>query len=171
MKPLIAFLAAIALVGCRPSLPRSRFGSYERETKTITLSSGATMKVYRIKYWTFQDGSAPALQLEYEPPFSVADTNAVRRAARELWPSFAPYVEANGLSSAIITATNLQWKGIWPVAWSAHTRSFTIILMRDSAGEWYADGDTVRFPAADLSSRPSITEASGAPVPLRSVLR
>jgi hypothetical protein len=111
------------------------------------------------------------LQLEYEPPFSIADRAAVAQEAHHVWPFFAPYVEAKGVQSAILTATNLRWKGWWPVVWSTRMRHFGIILRRDDKGVWWAEGDTLAFPAADPSGVPRITESDGSPVPFNTDLR
>ena len=152
------------LVGCSPALPAGQFGPYHRQSDHLILPTGDTLTVYRVKYWTFDSGEAPAIQLEYEPPFSVADTAAVHREARALWPYFVPYVEAQGLTGAIVTATNLHVRGLWPLAWRSHYDSFGFVAARGSDARWRFQNDSVPLPPADPSGIPRIIEPDGRPL-------
>jgi hypothetical protein len=58
------------------------------------------------------------MQFEYGAIDSLSDTVALRARAREVWPAFAPYVEAAGLRDGIITATKLERHGM-PGFWTA----------------------------------------------------
>jgi hypothetical protein len=157
-------LAALMLgAACEPAPPRSQFGVYPRYTLQLRLTSGETFTVYRVKHWTFRDGAPPALQLEYEPPFSVQDTAGLRRLARQIWPAFAPYVEKLGLASAILTATNLEKHGN-SLVHTERIRSFGLIARRDSAGVWRLERDPVPLPPAETGGQPRIFGASGDPL-------
>ncbi len=158
------------LMGCSPALPQGQFGPYYRQSKHLVLATAETLVVYRVKYWTFQDGSLPALQLEYEAPFLVSDTAAVRREAFRLWPAFAPYAEAKGLKAAIITATNFHVSGVWPIAWTSHQDHFGLLVFKHLSGQWRLQHDSVPLPPMDKSGQPRIIEANGKPFPLDSSL-
>src|SRR5437879_4471169 len=147
--PAMGLLIALAtgVSACGRQLPQSQFGVYYRQTKHLILPSGDSVKVYRVKYWIFESGP-PALQLEYEPPFAVSDTAAVHREARLLWPFFAPYVEAKGLTGGIVTATNLHVYGIWPILWTSRSKSFGFVAQKGRDGRWRFENDTVPLPAA-----------------------
>ena len=126
------------------------------------------MPVSRVKHWTFADGSPPALQLEYEPPIDVADSAAVRRFARAVWPVFAPYAAAAGTPAAIITATNLRRRG-GPLAWTATLHHFGVVAHRGPGGQWRLDGDTAALPPPGLGEfgrpkGPGIFEPDGTPL-------
>jgi hypothetical protein len=157
------FLSLGVVAGCSRRLPQGQFGTYARRPEQLVLSATDTLAVYRIKLWIFNTGEPPALQLEYEPPFSVADTAAVHREARRLWPVFAPYAEARHLTAAIVTATNLHVLGLWPIAWTSHVKSFGLVATRSTDGRWYFDGDSAPLPSPDPSGIPRIMDANGRP--------
>jgi len=120
--------------------PMGQFGPYLWHNKQLRLPSGDTVTVYRVKLWQFTDGNPPALQFEYEPPFSVTDTARVRKELVRLWPAFAPYVEALHLTGAIVTATNLKRHGRPPLPWTATFHSFGLVLQRGADGVWRPKG-------------------------------
>ena len=152
---------------CTPSLPHGEFGPYYRRSKHLLLPTGDTLLVYQVKYWNFSSGEPPALQLEYEAPFKVSDTNAVRREAVLLWPFFEPYVEAQHLQGAIITATNLRISGLWPVAWTSRDVHFGFIIVEEEDGRWHFAQDSVTLPPGDASGIPRIIDVTGEPLPFR----
>ena len=153
------------LAACSPALPQGQFGPYSRQSKHLILPRAETLKVYRVKYWAFTSGEPPAIQLEYEPPFSVSDSAAIRREARLLWPFFVPYLEAHNVTGGIITATNLHISGVWPIAWTSHNESFGVVADKSTDGHWRFKNDTVSLPAADPSRVPHITGIDGRPLP------
>ena len=171
MRPIAAsrdrlrWLPIMLLLACNPTLPQGQFGPYSRTVMHLVLGPAETLTVYRVKYWTSNDGSAPALQLEYEAPFPVSDTAAVRREAIHLWPMFAPYVRGMGLSAGIITATNLRIRGLWPIAWSSQTHHFGFVVEEGSIGHWHFQHDTAQLPPPDTSGIERIIDAHGKPLP------
>ncbi len=147
---LLALLLVAGIPACSRPAPRSQFGAYSTPTLYLRLVGGDSIAVYRVKYWTFSDGSPPATQLEFEPPFDVEDTSAVKRYAREVWPSFAPYVDRMGTPGAILTATNLRVKRQL-FTWTSTTRHYGLVLHRGEDGRWRVEGDSVPFPDAAQS--------------------
>jgi hypothetical protein len=160
-----AALLATLVCACGPALPQGQFGPYYRHSKHLALASGDTLTVYRVKAWTFSSGEEPALQIEYEAPFPVSDTAAIRREVRLIWPAFAPYLEVNHFTGAIITATNLRIHGIWPIAWSSTHESFGFVADKEANGGWHVESDTTRLPPADASGIPRIIDVTGQPLP------
>ena len=161
--PLILSLTLLA--GCNRSLPHGQFGPYDLKNAHLLLSPTESLVVYRVKYWTFRDGSAPALQLEYEPPFAVTDTAAVRREAVRLWPLFGPYVKGMGLSAGIITATNFHLSGVWPYVWTSNQKSFGVVIEEGAPNHWHFRYDTMDLPPIDTSGATAIVDPQGKPVP------
>lgn len=160
----IAVITTSAIVACSPALPQGQYGPYFPKNKALHLASGEVLAVYRVKILHFSD-STKAVQIEYEPPFAVADTEAVRREARTIWPAFAPYVESNNVEGAVITATNLHRHGIWPLAWTTTMNHYGVLVRRRANGTWYIDRDSVPLPAADLSGPPQIIDVDGNALP------
>lgn len=138
------------------------FGPYHDRNMQLRLATGDTLVVYRVKYWSFDDGSAPALQIEYESPVSVDDTAAAFQQAIRIWPAFAPYVEKLDLSKAIITATNLTKKG-GPGHWLTSFKHYGLIAERDGNGDWRIRRREGILPPGEKSAKPRIFEASGVP--------
>lgn len=158
-----AAVALLALAACEAPPHRGQFGEYGPTRLLMRLPGGDTVTVYRVKKWTFNSGEPPALQLEYALHGSIDDTAAIRRAAREIWPSFEPYARAAGVGGAILTATELTApRG--PVAVSRN-RSFGMIAVRGPDGVWRFQGDSVPLPAGDGSGTPRIQGADGKPLP------
>src|SRR5438045_3716890 len=91
---LAVFLGGCVPLSCGEAPIVSQFGAYPRQPAQLQTANGEHFPVYRVKYWRFENGEPPALQLEYEPPVSVADTAALRVYAREVWPVFRPYLDA-----------------------------------------------------------------------------
>src|SRR6266542_7100650 len=168
MRPRIptGLCPLLLLWACGPALTQGQFGSYYRETKHLVVAPSNTLTVYRVRYWSFKDGSSPALQLEYEAPFAVSDTEAVRREAFRLWPAFAPYVEAKRLRAAIITATNFRISGVWPIAWTSHQNHFGLIAQKGPGDQWHLQHDTTVLPPADSSGIARIIDVDGKPLSL-----
>ena len=99
---------AVIVAACGVSVPHGQYGPYvSGQEKHLRLVSGESLVIYRVKYWTFSSGEDPAMQFEYEALDSLGDTVALRRRARELWPAFAPYVEALGTLASSSTAIPL----------------------------------------------------------------
>ena len=146
---------------------RSRKGNTDRTTRSqsSSISQAQIRPVYRIKVLHFSDGTT-AVQIEYEPPFSVADSAAVRREVRTIWSAFAPYVDAQPVEAAVITATNLRRAGIWPLAWTTTMHHYGVIVRRRGDRNWYMDRDSVPLPSADTGGQPRIIDADGSPLPL-----
>jgi hypothetical protein len=157
----------VTLGGCEAPVV-SQFGAYPTTPATARLPDRREVAVYRVKHWAFDDGSAPALQLEYEPPFDVADTLAVRRFARDVWPVFVPYVMVAGTRAAILTATNLRRRR-WLVAGGATVRSFGLTAERGPDGVWRLAGEAQPLPASvrefGSPGGVGIFRADGTPLP------
>ena len=170
MRLVVAVAAAVGASACEPAAPRSQFGEYRPPFKQLRLPGGDTLTVYRVKLWTFDDGSPTALQIEYEPPFAVDDTVAAHLLARHVWPAIAPYLDTLRLNGAILTATNLRRQDA-AGAWAATVKSFGIIAKRDSlVGTWHIEGDTipVRGDGGDGTGKAGggVFERNGAPLVL-----
>jgi hypothetical protein len=166
--PRLLVAVVLAAAGCERAVPVSQFGACREPTQSLRLAGGDELPVYRVKHWTFANGSPPALQLEYEAPFDVADSAAARRFARALWPVFAPYAEAAGTPAAIVTATNLRRRGEGTL-WVARMRHYGLVAGRGADGRWRLDGEAVALPPAlaDVGGPkgPGIFEPDGAPLP------
>jgi hypothetical protein len=147
-----------------PAPPAGQFGPYAAQNKLMYLANGDTLTVYRVKYWHFNDGSPPALQLEYASPLPVSDTAGLARIAMQIWPGFLPMVTSAHLGTAILTATNLEKVG-GPGAWATRTHHFGLIAVRDSVGSWRLK-DGVELPPLGGSGKFRIVEANGTPFAL-----
>ena len=158
---VVAPLLLAAMMACDRPHPSGQFGAYPRQTKELAFQEGDTLAVYRIKRWTFSDGSPPALQLEYEAPIPVADTMAVRALARRIWPVFAQHVVDQDVSVGILTATNLNQRGT-AAMWGATMAHFGLIAVRDSLGVWRLQDSGEALPAPDAGAG-RIVEADGTP--------
>jgi hypothetical protein len=170
-------LVVLAMLwGCVPFAPMScgappdvsQFGDYAGPFKRIRLPDGDTLTVYRIKYWKFDSGDAPALQIEYQTQVDISDTIAVKAEARRIWPVFRPYIDAVEVSNAIITATDRKFQGNG-VAHVTRMHHFGTIAVRDSSSTWHFSGESVPldvgFPVASSSgSVVGIFERSGEPL-------
>lgn len=139
--------------------PVGQFGPYADVNSTLRLPTGDTMTVYRLKYWVFSNGDAPALQLEYAAHVPVSDTDAVIGWDRAIWPSFAPYVEHLQLQHAMMTATVLTRVGLY-TRW----RNYTVVIQRDTDHVWRLRGHPEPLPAADTSDVPRIILPTGKPI-------
>lgn len=162
----IHWLPALTLFAAACSVqPQSQFGSYSTKNGTIHLADGSSLTVYRVKRWDFADGSAPALQLEYEPPVSLGDTAAVRRAAERIWPAFEPYVNGHGVKVGILTATRLKQFGGLPFGPLTTMHHFGLIAEKDSADVWHFKGHPSPLPSGDSSQSGRIIDADGTVLP------
>ena len=157
---LVPFLIA-AMIACERPQPSGQFGAYPKRTKALAFREGDTLAVYRVKRWTFEDGSPPALQLEYEAPTSIADTTAVRALARRIWPVFAQHVVDQKVAVGILTATNLNQRGT-AALWGATMAHFGLIAIRDSLGVWRLQDSGELLPAPDAAAG-FIVEPDGTP--------
>src|SRR4051812_21293466 len=140
--PIMALMLASCLEGppAPPAPPAGQFGAYATRNKLMYMANGDTLTVYRVKYWHFNDGSSPALQLEFASPVPVSDTAGLARIATQIWPGFLPMVESAQLGTAILTATNLEKVG-GPGASVTRTHHLGFIAIRDSLGSWrFKDG-------------------------------
>ena len=160
----IAFLLAAA-AACRQSPPMGQYGPYPKQPMHVVLNSGDTLSMYRLKVWQFRDGSPPAVQLEYEPPFSVADTAAVRTEAHRIWPVMAPYVEKNGFTAAVITATNLKVGGS-SAANVVSAQSYGHTLTQSAGGRWRMVGESSDMPPSEGAGPGQLLTAGGDPLPV-----
>ncbi len=168
-RNVVLLACLVGVLGCGRSQPQGHFGAYRRtDNKILRLASGDTFTVYRVKYWLLRDGSPPALQLEYAPPFPVSDTARLHALTYRLWPAFAPYVRAADTRVAILTATNLVWRGN-ALAWRATFNHFGLIAERDSAGTWRLNGERFPLPPAEEGAPPRIFEASGKPLAFQDI--
>ena len=176
MRPRFRLLLLAVVSGCGPLMPLTcrgrpdvgQYGAYAGPFKLIRLPSGDTLTVYRVKYWTFTDNSAPALQLEYQTRVAIADVEAVKSEQRKLWPVFEPYVDRLALSTAILTATdrNRRESGAAHITTMRHYGTFAL---RDSLGIWRFRDDSVALPPAVpiqgvAGKGVGIFERSGAPL-------
>jgi len=162
-------LVVVSIGACQASVPIGKYGPYN-DTNMHVIVGAETLTVYRIKGWAFADGSPPALQLEYASPVDISDHEALRQKAVQIWPAFAPYVEAMNLRSAIITATLLQKRSLGDFA-TTNNKYFGLIVVRDSAGAWHFEDDSVRLPPADWQGGPRVLDVDGRPLPFRAVPR
>jgi hypothetical protein len=158
-------LSFLLLASCAPRTPVGQFGPYHRVNKFLRLERDS-VPVYRVKLWRFEDGSPPALQFEFEPPMSVADTAAVIKFDHALWPLFRPYLDSAQVAIAILTATNLRHSG-W--LWFGKTtfKSFGSIAIREPDGRWHLQGYSDTLPAPDPSGIPRIVEPTGNALPFK----
>jgi hypothetical protein len=169
-------MAVAALTACGPLTPLTcgsapdvgQFGPYVGPFKVIRLPAGDTLTVYRVKFWTFTDGSAPALQLEYQTRVSIADTTAVRAEQRGVWTVFKMYIDQSGVTRAIITATDRQFRG-GSMGHLTRMRHFGSVAMRDSTGTWRFRSDPEPLPSGvdvggSAGKGVGIFERSGAPL-------
>jgi hypothetical protein len=164
---LLSACAPLTPLSCGSPPDVSQFGAYEGPFKSVRLPSGDSLTVYRVKYWTFTDGSAPALQLEYQTQVSIADTVAVQSEQRRIWPVFKTYIDRAAVSNAILTATDRHYSG-GPAAHLTFMKHFGSIAVRDTHGAWRFDGDSTPLsPAVPAhgadGKRIGIFERSGAP--------
>lgn len=148
---------------CGPAPVVGQFGPYPDEPALLHLARGAVYPVYRIKYWTFENGQAPALQLEYDPLRPVSDSGLVKYYDVAVWPAFAPYVDSAGVDHAIITATHMVRSGV--VFRTVRFNSYGVLAHRDSRGRWKFDGDSVTLPLGD-TVRNGIVQPNGVRLPL-----
>jgi hypothetical protein len=155
----------VVLTGCGAPVPQGQFGPYQPPFKRLVLPDGEQLVVYRVQYWTFASGDPPALQLEYEAPFSVSDHAQVQQLARRIWPLFLPYVEGMHLRTAFITATNLERHSL---AWfmTSHARSFGIVAAEDAAGTWHFEKDTIPLPRPEPAQALGIIDIDDRPMPI-----
>jgi hypothetical protein len=160
-------LVCILLWACVASEPAGQFGVYHEHNKRIYLPDGDTLTVYRVKLWEFKDGSPPALQLEYASPVPLSDTVALRRLAERIWPAFVPYVEEARVTTAILTATQLEKVG-GPGAWAARTHSFGIVAEHDTGSVWRVRHSRELLPSREQGGKGRIAEADGRPLVLSS---
>jgi hypothetical protein len=141
---LIGCVVVVVLGGCEGKPIRSSYGAYPEVPSSVVLASGDTLNVYRVKYWTFSDGGASALQLEYEAPLPIADTAGLRAFALQIWPQFRPYVDSLSLTGAILSATTII-RHRQMVGWRADFQHFGVLLDRDSTGVWSYHGQPVQY--------------------------
>src|SRR5262245_18600406 len=83
-------LLGAAIVACQGPVFPGQHGAYHRQNKTLHLSTGEAFVVFRVKYWEFDDGSPPALQLEAEPGLLLATRHGCTTSRSESGPSFCP---------------------------------------------------------------------------------
>ena len=158
IRGALQLLGAALMLGCEPPAPPSQFGDYRPPYKHLRFSSGDSVTVYRVKYWTFSNGDSPALQLEYEPPVPMSDTAVLRDVARQVWPFFEPYVDSLHLTGAILTATHLEvYRG--GEAQVSRTRSYGFTAKRDTGGVWRLTDDPRPLPPPEKVG--AIFEANG----------
>jgi hypothetical protein len=160
MKRHVALLLALLSSGCFPlmcgrTVPRGQFGLYQPPFLRAQLPDGDTLTVYRVKLWTFADNSPPSLQVEYEAPFPIADSAAVLRLNRRLWPAVVPYAETLGVSGVILTATNfrLQQRGRG-ATWQL--RHYGAVVHRPHATRWMLGTDTIALSGTSTSDQVGI---------------
>jgi hypothetical protein len=82
---LARWLALVALLGCGTPDAVGDYGQYHIANQWIRLGSGDSLRVFRLKYWVFTDGSKPAVQLEYSSPSGVADSAAAFPLMERIW--------------------------------------------------------------------------------------
>jgi hypothetical protein len=160
---LCLLVAGCTPLSCSEAPIVNQFGAYPETPGYLETASGERFPVYRVKYWQFDNGDPPALQLEYAPPVNVSDTAAVRAYAHAVWPACRPYVDAAGTRGAIITATNLE-RTRRGLARTARLRHFGILADKDSLGRWVLDGETQPLPPAD-AAHTGIFRPDGSRVP------
>lgn len=161
---LLAAAVALCAACGEPPRPRGQFGPYAEHNMVLRLANGDTFTVYRVKHLRFQSGEPPALQLEFAAHAPTGDTLALRREVRTLWPSYAPYLEAAGVHSAIVTATRLRVRRRG-FAWTSRADSYGFTARRGPDGSWYLSGPPgPPLPPADPGA-PPILKPDGQPFP------
>jgi hypothetical protein len=157
---LRSIFVCIVVAACVPSEPAGQFGAYHEQNKRLYLPDGDTLTVFRVKLWHFDDGSAPALQVEYASPVPVSDTVALRRLAERIWPAFLPYVEEARVTAAILTATQLEKVG-GPGPWLTRTHSYGLIAEHDTGRVWRLRHSRDVLPSREQGGKGRIAEADG----------
>lgn len=160
---LLSGQLCLALLACSSPDPVGRYGQYGDHTQRLVLDSGDSLKVLRVKLWTFKDGTSPALQLEYEATGAVIDSSHAFTFAKKIWPAFAPYVQAVEVRNAIITATVLDIRHA-PLVQTSLMQHFGIVLMQNSNGYWHFRGHPDSLPPLGLSTRKRLTSRNGVPL-------
>ena len=140
------------------------YGPYQPPYLHINLDGGQQLVVYRVKRW--QDGQSPALQIEYEAPFAIADSVKARRLAHDVWPAFFPYVNGIGLRAAILTGTNLHARSYVGLYCAAYRQSFGMIANESPSGVWRFQGEGEALPPVTDTLTPRIGRADGTPFPI-----
>lgn len=157
---------------CTGGDPVGPYGAYNSKHPILRLCSGERIETYRVREWRLgrdSRDSVDVLQLEYEAPFAVDDTNAARHYALLLWPVFGRYVENGRFHAAMITATNLRRSadGLYS-RFSGRSRSLQAIEEPDSAWVLVGTGDTLP-PLARCPSA-GIFESDGRPLRVRATV-
>jgi hypothetical protein len=98
-----------------------------------TLPSGNTVKIKGITKIHFTKG-APALALEYETGIDIADVDALRRQAEEIWPVFRVNVEREKMDNAALKASAPKTE-TGPITYRYSSYSF--IVTRKKNGTWH----------------------------------
>lgn len=155
-------------VGCRgPDVSRRSDRRVSRESDYLVLSPGDTLVINRVRRLEFGETSTSALQLEYEAPFSVSDTAADVRMATRVWPFLLPYLNAQSLRTAVITAVNSHSLSSPSFGSSVGvSASFGLVAERRTGGDWYLIHIDLPLPPGDTDASPAIFQATGVPLPL-----
>jgi hypothetical protein len=156
-------LVILALLGCGTPDAMGQYGQYHITNRWIHLRAGDSLKVFRVKYWVFTDGSKPAVQLEYASPTGTADSVTAFSLLERIWPAFAPYVEKADLDKAIITETVLDTLNVSPVKLSG-TRHFGIVVIHDADGVWRVKLSGRALAPASTTETLGLTDINGVPM-------
>jgi hypothetical protein len=169
-RPGAVFVVLAALIACGSPEPVGQYGVYRDQVQRLHLDSGGTVDLFRVKLWSFRNGDAPALQLEYAATSQSIDSTHAYERAKEIWPSIAPYVEGIGVHNAIITATVLQMSRA-PMIQASLMRHFGFVFQQDPNGIWHCRGHPDTLPLARRDSRIRLTNADGVPISVEAFSR
>jgi hypothetical protein len=132
-------------------------GATQPQPQAWKLSSGRTV-------WPLQvlrsapDIDPPFLLLAYTTSAGMRDTLVLRDEAHEVWPRFAPLVQREGYSKAVLQANakNPYFRFSLPfLLWFQIQHRFTFVLNRQSDGTWRMMGDRVPLiVVTDSTARP-----------------
>jgi hypothetical protein len=99
----------------------------------VRLPSGKEVKVLGIGKWFFTKSKVTALMLRYETKLNIDNVELLRQEAEEIWPIFRVNAEKSGLSTAIISANEIQKKNILGVS---HYSSYNFVISKTDFGPW-----------------------------------
>jgi hypothetical protein len=131
LQSSVAILAAYA-VSCGPAVP-----DYE----LVTSRSGREVKLEDLSRIERVDG-AEAMYVAYRSQVDLADLPALHEEVEDVWQTFRPEVEQQGLRLAVIRAS--QWE---KPGWQRHGRAVQFVVERSPEGEWHARPDDGLTPA------------------------
>ena len=123
---------SVLLISCGPSVP---------EYQLVTSESGREVKLEGLSRIERLDG-AEAMYVVYRSQVDLADLPALHAEVDDVWQTFRPQVEEQGLHLAVIRAS--QWE---KPGWQRHGRAVQFIVELLPDGKWRARPDDGLTPA------------------------